>query len=162
VIDGPEGNDLSVRPNQLFALSLPNTPVPLQEAKSVVEVVTRELLTPFGLRTLTPRHPDYQGHFTGDQAARDRAYHNGTVWPWLLGAYLDAHRRVYPDDDTRLGLFTPFQAHLAEAGLGTISECFEGDAPHRPVGCIAQAWSVAEILRAFRATKDERRSKASA
>jgi predicted glycogen debranching enzyme len=157
VIDGPEGNDLSVRPNQLFALSLPHSPVPLQQAKSVVEVVTRELLTPYGLRTLTPRHPDYQGRFTGDQTARDRAYHNGTVWPWLLGAYLDAHRRVYPDDESRLSLFSPFEAHLAEACLGTISECFEGDSPHRPVACIAQAWSVAEILRAYRATRDEGR-----
>jgi predicted glycogen debranching enzyme len=157
VIDGPEGNDTSVRPNQLFALSLAHSPVPLLHAKSVLEVVSRELLTPYGLRSLTPRHPNYRGHYSGDRASRDGAYHNGTVWPWLMGAYIDAHRRVYPDDDSRLTLFAPFQTHLTEAGLGTIGECFDGDEPYRPVACIAQAWSVAEILRAYREVGEERR-----
>jgi predicted glycogen debranching enzyme len=152
VIDGPDGNDSSLRPNQLFALSLRHSPVPLPHAKSVMQVVTRELLTPYGLRTLTPRHPNYHGRFVGDQASRDAAYHNGTVWPWLMGAYVDAHRHAYPEDRSRPALFAPFQAHLAAAGLGSISECFEGDPPHRPVACVAQAWSVAEILRAYRAT----------
>ncbi|MGE5139526.1 MAG: amylo-alpha-1,6-glucosidase, partial [Rudaea sp.] len=149
VVDGPEGNDSSMRPNQLFALSLPHSPIPAPYARSVMEVVTRELLTPYGLRTLTPRHPNYHGVFKGDRRARDGAYHNGTVWAWLIGPYLDAHRRVYPEDRNRRDLLAAFEPHLAEAGLGSISECFEGDPPHRPVACIAQAWSVAEVLRSY-------------
>jgi predicted glycogen debranching enzyme len=155
VIGGPDGDDESLRPNQIFALSLRHSAVPLTQAKSILDRVSMELLTPFGLRTLAPSHPNYHGRFTGNQASRDEAYHNGTVWAWLMGAFLDAHRRVYPDDGGRRAFFEPFRAHLAEGGLGTIGECFEGDAPHRAVGAIAQAWSVAEILRAYRAVLDE-------
>lgn len=155
VIDGALGDDASLRPNQLFALSLSYSPVPNTHAKSMLEVISRELLTPLGLRTLTPRHPSYQGRFKGNQASRDSAYHNGAVWPWLVGPYLDACRRVFPEQTTPLSFFEPFQVHLSEAGVGSIGECFEGDPPHRPVACIAMAWSVGEILRTYRRAKQE-------
>ena len=118
-----------------------------ERARAALDVVTRKLLTPYGLRTLSPDDPRYQPVYRGDQRARDAAYHMGLVWPWLLGPYLDAHRRLYPDDDAVARLLEPFVAHLSEAGLGTISEIFEPEPPYRPVGCIAQAWSVAEVLR---------------
>ncbi|MGB8643619.1 MAG: amylo-alpha-1,6-glucosidase [Anaerolineae bacterium] len=155
VIDGPNGNETAMRPNQIFAMSLPHSAVPLPQARSALELITRELLTPYGLRSLTPRNVNYRGKFTGGRAARDSAYHNGTVWAWLIGPYIDAHRRVYPDDPDRGRFLAAFQPHLSVAGLGTISECFEGDAPHRPVACIAQAWSVAEVLRAYCAISGE-------
>ncbi len=150
VVDGPDGDDSSLRPNQLLALSLTYPLFEGPQARSALEAVTAHLLTPYGLRSLSPQDPRYQGHYRGDLRARDAAYHMGTVWPWLLGPYLDAHYRTYRDRRAVRRLLRPFEAHLTEAGLGTISEIFEGDAPHRPVGCIAQAWSVAEILRHVR------------
>jgi predicted glycogen debranching enzyme len=143
--------DDSVRPNQIFAVSLPHPVVTGDRARSVVEVVRRELLTPFGLRSLSPRHPDYRPRYEGDAYARDTAYHQGTVWAWLIGpfvtAYLRVHGRTPETVEMARGWLAPFRAHLSEAGLGQISEIFDGDAPHTPRGCVAQAWSVAEVLR---------------
>ena len=147
VIDGPAGKDSSLRPNQIMAVSLPHSPLGPTRQKAVVDAVERALLTPYGLRSLSPDDPEYVGVYHGGPAERDRAYHQGTVWPWLLGQFADAHYRVYRDRDRIAGLLKPFRRHLADAGIGSISEAFDGDPPHKPRGCIAQAWSVAEILR---------------
>jgi glycogen debranching enzyme len=156
VIDGPDGDDPSLRPNQLFALSLTHPILEINRWEAMLETVTRHLLTSLGLRTLDQAHPDYRGHLSGDRHARDGAYHQGTVWAWLIGPYLDARLRVYgaQDETARLheeercrGMLEAFRDHLTQYGLGTISEIFDGDAPHTARGCIAQAWSVAEVLR---------------
>jgi predicted glycogen debranching enzyme len=145
--------DASIRPNQIFAVSLPYPMLSEKQAWRVIDVVQRELLTPYGLRTLSPRDPNYRGRYDGDARSRDGAYHQGTVWPWLLGPFLTSYVKVrgYSDDARRwAGQFlNPLRAHLREAGLGQISEVFDGDAPHRPGGCFAQAWSVAEVLRTY-------------
>jgi glycogen debranching enzyme len=125
-----------------------------EQALQVVDVVEWELLTPYGLRTLSPRDPNYHGRYDGDPRSRDGAYHQGTVWPWLLGPFLTACVKVHDDTDEarrRADHFLePLRAHLSNAaGLGQISEVFDGDAPHRPGGCFAQAWSVAEVLRTY-------------
>ena len=152
VVDG-ETRDASVRPNQIFAVSLPYTILPDDKAREVVEVVKRELLTPYGLRTLARGDPHYHGRCEGDQRSRDAAYHQGTAWPWLLGPFITAYLKVNggtPEARAQAAEWiTPFREHLHTAGLGQISEIFDGDAPHTPRGCIAQAWSVAEILRAL-------------
>ncbi|MFT4174497.1 MAG: amylo-alpha-1,6-glucosidase [Rhodocyclaceae bacterium] len=157
VIDGPDGNDASVRPNQIFALSLSHCVLDYVHWAPVLDIVTRHLLTPYGLRTLSPHDVRYQGHYSGDLRTRDSAYHQGTVWPWLLGAYVDAVLRVRGDTPaTRVDarrVLAKFPAHLGEAGVGSISEIFDGEAPHTPRGTIAQAWSVAEILRVWRRTR---------
>ena len=145
-------SDASIRPNQIFAVSLPHSMLSADRAKQVVSVVEQHLLTPYGLRSLAPSDPQYRGRYTGDGASRDGAYHQGTVWPWLMGPFITAYIKVNGGTEAarrqaELWL-TPLQEHLSDAGLGNISESFEGDEPHRPVGCIAQAWSVAEILRA--------------
>ncbi len=148
----PNGSpDASLRPNQIFAVSLPFPVISGDPAKSVVETVTAHLLTPFGLRTLAPGSPDYRPHYgPGDQSTRDGAYHQGTVWPWLLGAFCDAHLQVYGDKaKTRALLDTLLSAGLTEYGIGTLAEIFDAEAPYAPNGCPAQAWSVAEILRAY-------------
>lgn len=147
VVDGQYGDDASVRPNQILAVSLPCSPLDSRQQKSVVDAVERELLTPYGLRTLSPNDPAYAGKYTGGPAERDSVYHQGTVWPWLLGPFADAHYRVYRDRNHINRLLRPFRTHLLEAGVGSISEIFDGDSPHRPAGCISQAWSIAEILR---------------
>jgi predicted glycogen debranching enzyme len=146
-IDGPEGDDASLRPNQVMALALLYPLLEGERARAAFAVVTAKLLTPYGLRTLTPDDPRYRAAYRGDQHARDAAYHMGMVWPWLLGPYIDAHRRVTGNRAGESALLEPFLGHLQEAGLGTISEIFEPEPPFRPVGCIAQAWSVAEVLR---------------
>jgi predicted glycogen debranching enzyme len=142
-------NDASIRPNQLFAIALPFPLFDDVRADEILSVCESQLLTPVGLRTLAPSDPRYRGQILGDQHSRDTAYHQGTVWPWLLGAYIDALLRLRGDAgrETARGLLVNMQAHLAEAGVGTISEIFDGDAPHAPRGCIAQAWSVGEVLR---------------
>jgi glycogen debranching enzyme len=144
--------DASIRPNQIFAVSLPHSMLSAERAKQVVSVVQEHLLTPYGLRSLAPSDPQYRGRYTGDRVSRDGAYHQGTVWPWLMGPFITAHMRVAGGDEaarTRAeGWLSPLKEHLSDGGLGHISEIFEGDAPHAAVGCIAQAWSVAEILRA--------------
>ena len=137
--------DGAIRPNQIFTFSLPYCILDEERRASVLDVVTRELLTPFGLRTLSPRDSRYQGRYGGDQSSRDGAYHQGTVWPWLLGPYVRALRAVRGDVDVST-ILDPFHKHLMEAGIGQISEIFDGDEPHAPQGCIAQAWSVAELI----------------
>jgi predicted glycogen debranching enzyme len=149
VVDGPDGDDWSVRPNQIFALSLPYPLIDGDEARAVLDAIARELLTDFGLRSLSPNDPAYRGSYGGDQVHRDGAYHQGPVWGWLLGPFVEASFRLHGDRDAALRLLAPVEDHLLDAGLGSISEIFEGDAPHRPDGCIAQAWSVAEVLRVW-------------
>ncbi len=149
-IDGGQKDD-SVRPNQVVAMSLTYPVLDSSKWKSVLDVVERELLTPYGLRTLSPNDPRYQGIYEGDLETRDKAYHQGTVWPWLIGPYIKAYLRAYGHSKENLAycsrLLEPFLEHLRDAGLGQISEIFDGDPPHKPRGCIAQAWSVAEALR---------------
>jgi len=145
--------DSSIRPNQIFAVSLHHSMLPTDRARAVVATVERELLTPVGLRTLNQADPRYRANYTGNQYSRDSAYHQGTVWPWLLGPFISAYVRVNGGTaESRLRarkLLSGIEQHLTEAGLGQISEIFDGDAPHHPRGCFAQAWSVAEILRAL-------------
>ncbi|MEW6683706.1 MAG: amylo-alpha-1,6-glucosidase [Nitrospirota bacterium] len=150
VIEGSTETDDSIRPNQIFAVSLPFSPLDDEVARRVVDTVARHLLTPYGLRTLSPKDPHYRGRCEGDAWQRDCAYHQGTVWPWLLGPFIDAHLRVYRDPKAARELLTPLREHLRQAGIGTISEIFNGAAPFAPGGCIAQAWSVAEILRVWK------------
>ena len=150
VIDG-EQKDASVRPNQIFAVSLPNTMLSIGRAQKIVQKVEAELLTPVGLRSLSPKDSAYRPIYIGSPYERDSAYHQGTVWAWLIGAFVDAYRRVNANGgqtEARVAeILSGFKTHLTEAGIGQISEIFDGDAPHNPRGCIAQAWSVAEVLR---------------
>jgi predicted glycogen debranching enzyme len=145
--------DSRVCANQVFSLGLPFAVLAKEKWRDVLRTIQAELLTPVGLRTLSPFDPDYKGHYTGAQKERDIAYHQGTVWPWLFGAYVSAHVKTYGPDQKTLSfvqqLFLPFKKRLEEAGVGTISEIFEGDPPHAPKGCISQSWSVAEILRSY-------------
>jgi len=150
VVDGPNGDDLSVRPNQILALSLPYPLLEGAEALAMLDAVGRALLTTYGLRSLSAADPAYRGDYGGDQRRRDGAYHQGPVWTWLMGPYVEAHYRVHGDRVAALELLRPFAHHLRDAGLGTISEILEGDPPHLPRGCIAQAWGVAETLRVWR------------
>jgi glycogen debranching enzyme len=159
VIDTPEGTpndpgrrvDASLRPNQIFAISLGTDLLGKERARSVVDVCSRELLTPVGLRSLSPRDSRYASAYSGGSRERDAVYHQGTVWSWLLGPFVLAHHRVYGDAPHALSLLTGLAAHLDEACLGSISEIFDGAPPHRPRGCFAQAWSVSETLRAWHA-----------
>ncbi|HLP90786.1 MAG TPA: amylo-alpha-1,6-glucosidase [Nostocaceae cyanobacterium] len=152
VIDTPVGNDDALRPNQIFAVSLPHSPLNGEQQRNIVDVCNRYLLTSHGLRSLAPDHPEYQGIYTGNQVKRDGAYHQGTVWGWLLGSFVLAHLRVYQNPEVARQFLAPMKHHLTDAGLGSISEIFNGDAPMQPKGCIAQAWSVGEVLRAWLAT----------
>ena len=149
-VDG-EKKDASVRPNQIFAVSLPHTMLSLEKAQKIVKKVEAELLTPFGLRSLSPKDSRYCPRYIGSPPERDAAYHQGTVWAWLTGAFVDAYRRVNLNEqkaESRVKeILENFKNHLNEAGAGQISEIFDGDAPHQPRGCFAQAWSVAEVLR---------------
>jgi glycogen debranching enzyme len=148
--------DRAVRPNQIFAVSLPFSPLDPAEKAGVVRTVREHLLTPCGLRTLSPADPAYRGRYRGNAAERDSAYHQGTVWPWLLGSFGEATLRVAEDreqekekESLRKHVRNFLQSHLIEAGIGSVSEVFDGDLPHRPGGCIAQAWSVAELIRLY-------------
>ena len=147
VVDGPGGDDASVRPNQLLAVSLPDGPLETTTARDVVDVCSRALLTPLGLRSLAPDDPRYRPYHRGGPAERDGAYHQGTVWPWLLGPFVDAARNVGVPLD---GVVEGIDAHLADWGLGSISETADGAEPHAATGCPFQAWSVAEVLRVRR------------
>jgi len=144
--------DWSIRPNQIFALSLPFSPVPDEIKKSVLDVVENELLTPRGLRTLSPRNPDYKGVYQGTQEERDRAYHQGTIWPWLFGHFSEAYLKLYKKGGvSRIqALLDGFEEEMVNDGIGSISEIYDGDPPHLGRGAISQAWSVAEILRVMR------------
>jgi len=149
-------HDAAIRPNQILAVSLPHSALTRKQQRAVVTVAERELLTPYGLRSLSPHDPAYRSRYAGNSWERDSAYHQGTVWGWLIGPFVEAYLRVHdfsPSAKSRMraGLQT-LVAHLDEAGLGSVSEVFDGDPPHRPGGCIAQAWSVAELLRAWRMT----------
>ncbi|MFB3880363.1 MAG: amylo-alpha-1,6-glucosidase [Armatimonadota bacterium] len=152
VVDGEVAEDASLRPNQVIPLSLPYPILDADRARRALATIERELLTPYGLRTLSPGDPRYRGKCTGDQWTRDGAYHQGTVWPWLLGPFITAYLNYAADQEearrTARAWVEPIFSHLREAGLGQVSEIFDGDAPHEPRGCIAQAWSVAEVLRA--------------
>lgn len=150
VVNG-DGRDASIRPNQVIAISLTNSMLTKDRAASVLRVVERELLTPRGLRTLSSQDPNYIGRYEGDPRSRDGAYHQGTVWPWLMGPLITAYVKTFGADVGRkfaIQWLSTFQDHLSEACLGQVSEVFDGDAPHAPRGCVAQAWSVAELLRA--------------
>jgi predicted glycogen debranching enzyme len=147
----PDGKDAKLRPNQIFAVSLPETGLSSEQQRAVVDVCARELLTSFGLRSLGPKEPEYRGRYGGSPEERDAAYHQGTVWGWLLGPFVLAHLRVYQDSATAASFLAPMLRHIEAAGLGTASEIFDADAPFTPNGCVAQAWTVGEILRAWRA-----------
>ena len=157
VVDSPEEkdgqlvnlqNDSSIRPNQVIALALKYPVLAEEKWKAVLEVVKTELLTPVGLRSLSRRDKNYKAKYDGDLWARDAAYHQGTVWAWLIGPFCNAWRRTYPDDTSSLQSFLRgFEQHLDEDGVGTISEIFDAEPPFIPRGCMAQAWSVAEVLR---------------
>jgi len=148
IVDGEQGDDAALRPNQLFAISLAHPILHPSRWQPVLEVCTKHLLTPVGLRSLAPGHPDYKPTYDGDLRARDAAYHQGTVWAWLIGPYVDAWLKVYPGETAKAHeLLSGFEHHLSEACVGSISEVFDAEAPYHPRGCIAQAWSVAEVLR---------------
>jgi len=153
VIDSPGiGNDASLRPNQIFAVSLPQSPLTPEQQKRVVDFCARHLVTSHGLRSLAQGEPGYQGHYGGGVRERDGAYHQGTVWGWLLGPFVLAHLRVYGDHAAARSFLEPLGLQIHTHGLGTLSEICDGDAPFTPRGCIAQAWTVGEMLRAWRAT----------
>ncbi len=150
VVDGPDGDDWTMRPNQIFAVSLPFPLLEGARAVAVVDAVGGTLLTSYGLRSLSPDDARYHGTYGGDQYQRDSTYHQGPVWTWLMGAFVEAHYRVHHDPVAALAFLRPFEDHLHDAGLGSISEILDGDPPHWPRGCIAQAWGVAEVLRMWR------------
>jgi len=151
VVNGEEC-DASIRPNQIFAVSLHHTMLPADKERQIVDVVQRELLTPLGLRSLSPNDAHYRPRYEGGVRERDSAYHQGTVWPWLMGpfisAYVKVHRRSVEARSQAELWFRGFDEHLRTACLGQVSEIADADSPHTPRGCVAQAWSVAELLRA--------------
>ena len=170
VLDGPDGHDCSLRPNQIFAVSLPldlspkslsadelrvnethrYTPLLTPDRRrGVVDACAQQLLTSVGLRSLSPEDAEYLGKYGGDQLQRDRAYHQGTVWGWLIGPFVLAHLDVYKDPVQAREFLEPMAHHILAGGVGSLGEIFEGDAPHEPLGCIAQAWTVAQVLRAW-------------
>jgi predicted glycogen debranching enzyme len=156
VVDGENGDDPALRPNQLFAISLPQAVLEPSRWPSVVEVARERLLTPVGLRSLAPGHPDYKAQYDGDLRARDAAYHQGTVWAWLIGPFIDAWLRVHPGERRAARRWLDaFPRHLGEAGAGSLSEVFDAESPFTPRGCIAQAWSVAEVLRTWVMTEGD-------
>ena len=149
-VDGVAGqNDPALRPNQLFAASLTHNLLSEEQTRSMFEQVTKHLLTPMGLRTLSPDDPSYHNHFNGDRVQRDSSYHQGTVWPWLIGPYIDVHLYLHNKREALLPLLQPLIDHLWATCLGTISEVAEPEPPYTPGGCYAQAWSIAELLRCW-------------
>jgi predicted glycogen debranching enzyme len=154
VVDGERGNDSACRPNQVFAISLDHPVLAESRWEAVLSVVQSRLVTPVGLRSLAPGHPDYKARYYGDLRSRDAAYHQGTVWAWLIGPFVDAWLKLHPED--RAGaraLLAGFEAHLDDSCVGSISEIFDADSPYTPRGCVAQAWSVAEVLRVLEKTQ---------
>jgi glycogen debranching enzyme len=151
VLDGPDGPEAMLRPNQLFALSLAECALSGEQQRAVVAVCARELLTTFGLRSLGPGEAGYCGSYAGDVAQRDGAYHQGTAWGWLIGPFALAHARAFGKPDVAASFVAAFGRQLDGYGIGTLPEIADGDAPHTPRGCIAQAWSVAEVLRVWTA-----------
>ncbi len=157
VLDGPGGDDARIRPNQIFAVSLPDSPLNAAQRRAVVDVCGRHLLTSHGLRSLSPADPGYVGTYAGDPRQRDAAYHQGTVWTWLLPSFAIAHERVHGDRDRALAFLEPMAQLIAQSGVGSLPEIADGDPPHTPRGCFAQAWSVAEVLRVWHLLSAERR-----
>ncbi len=149
VLDGPAGDDDRIRPNQIFAVSLPFSPLAADVQHGVVALCAEHLLTPYGLRSLDPADTEYRPRYQGGVWERDSAYHQGTVWAWLLGHYALAEYRVSGNAEQALSRLEPIREHLNQAGLGTVSEIFDGEPPHTPCGCPAQAWSVACTLEAW-------------
>lgn len=150
IVDGEHGDDASLRPNQVFAIALPHPVLDAAHWQPVLEAVEKHLLTPVGLRSLGPQEHDYKPRYSGDLRSRDAAYHQGTVWGWLIGPYVDAWLKLHPGDRAKAqALLDGFVRHLDEGCVGSISEIFDAEAPFAPRGCIAQAWSVAEVLRAW-------------
>jgi predicted glycogen debranching enzyme len=161
VLDGLDGDDMSLRPNQIFAVSLPNgqaahwpTLFNQSQQRCIVDICAQKLLTSYGLRSLSPDHPQYQGHYGGDQLQRDGAYHQGVTWGWLIGPFVQAHLRAYQNPTAARQFLQPMADQVYAHGLGSLSEIFDGDAPIAPRGCIAQAWTVAEVLRVWHETND--------
>jgi predicted glycogen debranching enzyme len=156
VVDGEDGDDASCRPNQVFAISLPHPVLARERWAPVLATVRAKLVTPFGLRTLSADHPAYCGRYEGDLRRRDAAYHQGTVWPWLIGPFIDAWLRVHPGDRAAArGFLAAFDGQLGTFGVGSISEICDAEPPYTPRGCISQAWSVAEVLRAWVKTRPQ-------
>jgi glycogen debranching enzyme len=149
VLDTPVGNDPSLRPNQLFSVSLPHRPLSKARQKAVLDACSRHLLTPMGLRSLAPFEAAYVGRYGGGPRERDAAYHQGTVWGWLIGPYATAHLHIYHDTDAIRSLLSPLLDHLTDHAVGSVSEIFDADPPFHPRGAVAQAWSVAELLRVW-------------
>jgi predicted glycogen debranching enzyme len=150
VIEAPGiGNDESLRPNQIFAVALPASPLSQAQQKAVVDICAERLLTPYGLRSLAPGESAYQGHYGGGPRERDAAYHQGTAWGWLLGPFALAHFRVYRDQTAAMAFFDSISVAIRLYGVGSLAEIYEGDAPFTPQGCIAQAWTIGEVLRAW-------------
>jgi predicted glycogen debranching enzyme len=150
VVDGENGNDDACRPNQIMAISLDHPVLEEEHWCAVLETVTQRLLTPVGLRSLAPGHPDYKAKYYGDLRSRDAAYHQGTVWAWLIGPYIDAWMRVNPSDPARARRFLDgLMKSLDEGCIGSLNEVYDAEEPYTPRGCIAQAWSIAEVLRCF-------------
>jgi predicted glycogen debranching enzyme len=155
VIDTPDGDDGRLRPNQLFAVSLPHSPLTAERQKAVVDICALNLLTSHGMRSLAPTEQGYIGSYGGNIQQRDSAYHQGTVWAWLMGPFIDAHLRVYGDKKQAREFLRPLFHHITSYGLGSIGEIFDGDPPFTPRGSVAQAWSVAEVLRVWKLTGAE-------
>jgi predicted glycogen debranching enzyme len=155
VVDGEDGDDAACRPNQVLAISLDHPVLDSERWAPVLTVVKDRLLTPVGLRSLAPGSRDYRAKYYGDLRSRDAAYHQGTVWGWLIGPYIDAWLKLHPDDRTGArALLNGFDAHLSQACVGSISEIFDAESPYIPRGCVAQAWSVAEVLRTLERTQE--------
>jgi predicted glycogen debranching enzyme len=153
VVDGEDGDDPACRPNQVISISLEHPVLERSRWEPVMDVVRDRLVTPVGLRSLAPGHPDYKPRYFGDLRSRDAAYHQGTVWAWLIGPYVDAWLKLHPEEALRARQFVEgFDEHLGRACVGSISEIFDADVPYVPRGCVAQAWSVAEVLRIARRT----------
>ena len=151
VVDGPEGDDSACRPNQVLALSLDYPVLDRRHWEPIVETARKKLLTPVGLRTLSQDHKDYKPKYDGDLRSRDAAYHQGTVWAWLMGPFIDAWLKIHPDETARAAEFLKgFEPHLRDACVGSISEIFDAEPSYTPRGCVAQAWSVAEVWRCWR------------
>jgi glycogen debranching enzyme len=150
VVDGEQGDDSACRPNQVFAISLKHPILDESRWEQVLNVVREKLLTPIGLRTLSREHRDYKEKYFGDLRSRDAAYHQGTVWAWLIGSFIDAWLKVHPDDvECAREFLDGFAGELDQACIGSISEVFDAEPPFTPRACIAQAWSVAEVLRCW-------------
>jgi predicted glycogen debranching enzyme len=157
VVDGEQGDDPACRPNQIFAISLEHPVLDRSRWRSVFDVVRERLLTPVGLRSLAPGHRDYKAQYYGDLRARDAAYHQGTVWAWLAGPFVNVWLKIHPNDKAgaRAACLEGFVPHLNDAGIGTLAEIFDAESPYVARGCIAQAWSVAEVLRAWLLTEEQ-------